>query len=131
MSEVGDVSQVDAALQSLMTRPDGPFVTRLVREAGRRDSRYAQLFCGPVADAASEAEPLARVRDDDEEDRLTRLERLVDQLVNEVSSLKARLGDWSNEVLPAHPLLDDRLDAWTGHYAFSGAPAMEANEDHY
>ena len=93
MSEVSDLSQVEAALQSLMTRPDGPYVTRLTREPGRRDSRYAQLFCGPVADATTEAETAPRIRDEDEDDRLTRLERLVDQLVNEVSSLKQRLGE--------------------------------------
>jgi uncharacterized protein YceH (UPF0502 family) len=87
------VSQVEAALQNLMTRPDGPFVTRLAREAGRRDSRYAQLFCGPVADATTEPEPEARVRNDPGDDRLTRLEKRVDDLVNEVSSLKQRLGE--------------------------------------
>jgi uncharacterized protein YceH (UPF0502 family) len=93
MSEVSDVSQVEAALENLMTRPDGPFVTRLAREAGRRDSRYAQLFCGPVADATTEPEPEARVRNDAGDDRLTRLEKRVDDLVNEVSSLKKRLGE--------------------------------------
>jgi uncharacterized protein YceH (UPF0502 family) len=93
MSEVGDVSQVESALQNLMTRPDGPFVTRLAREAGRRDSRYAQLFCGPVADATAEPEMPTRVRSEDGDDRLSRLEKLVDQLANEVSSLKKRLGE--------------------------------------
>lgn len=92
LSEVGDVSQIETALQNLMTRSDGPFVTRLAREPGRRDSRYAQLFCGPVADATAEPEAMEVVsiaRDD----RLTRLEELVAQLASEVSSLKKRLGD--------------------------------------
>jgi uncharacterized protein YceH (UPF0502 family) len=92
MSEVGDVSQVEAALQGLATRPDGPFVVRLAREAGRRDSRYAQLFCGAVADAAAESQAPVRVRDD-EDDRLTRLEQLVDQLASEVANLKRQLGE--------------------------------------
>jgi uncharacterized protein YceH (UPF0502 family) len=91
MSEVGDVSEVEAALQNLMARADGPFVTRLAREAGRRDSRYAHLFCGPVADATTEPEPAAPVRNGD--DRLARLEKRVEDLANEVSLLKARLGD--------------------------------------
>jgi uncharacterized protein YceH (UPF0502 family) len=93
MSEVGDVQDVEAALQSLATRPDGPFVIRLAREAGRRDSRHAQLFCGPVAGATEEAEPVLRMRDDATDDRLTRLEKLVDQLMSEVSGLKKRLGE--------------------------------------
>jgi uncharacterized protein YceH (UPF0502 family) len=91
MSEVSDVSEVEAALQNLMARPDGPFVTRLAREAGRRDSRYAHLFCGPVADATTEPEPAAPVRNGD--DRVTRLEKRVEELANEVALLKARLGE--------------------------------------
>jgi uncharacterized protein len=59
MAPFGDVSEVETALESLQKRADGPFVVRLAREAGRRDSRYAHLFSGPVA-AASE-EPQAQV----------------------------------------------------------------------
>ncbi len=91
LSETGDVSHVEAALQGLITRSDGPFVTRLAREAGRRDSRYAHLFCGPVAEATAAPESSAVTGDDD--DRLTRLEKRLDQLASEVSSLKQRLGD--------------------------------------
>jgi len=93
MSAAGDVSQVEAALQDLVARPDGPFVTRLAREAGRRDSRYAQLFCGPVADATTEPEAATQFSREGADDRLTRLEKLVDQLAIEVSSLRRRLGE--------------------------------------
>lgn len=95
MCAVSDAGQVEAALQNLATGPGGPFVTRLEREAGRRDSRYGHLFFGPPAGAIEEPEPqpAAPVGDDSrDDDRLTRLEKLVDQLVNEVSSLKKRLG---------------------------------------
>lgn len=93
MSEVGDVAQVESALHDLMSRSDGPFVARLAREAGRRDSRYAHLFCGPVADATAEPEVAAAVRTAGREDRLAQLEQRVDQLSAEVASLKRRLGD--------------------------------------
>jgi uncharacterized protein YceH (UPF0502 family) len=43
-----DVSEVEAALARLSSREDGPFVTRLAREPGRRESRYAHLFSGEV-----------------------------------------------------------------------------------
>jgi uncharacterized protein len=97
MSQVSDVSEVEAALQNLSTRPGGPIVIRLAREAGRRDSRYAHLFCGPVVDATAEpeaaAEPKAVARTGEDDDaRLTRLEKVVDQLMEEVSNLKKRLG---------------------------------------
>jgi uncharacterized protein YceH (UPF0502 family) len=48
MAPIGDVSEVEAALTRLSQREDGPFVVRLAREPGRRDSRYAHLFSGPV-----------------------------------------------------------------------------------
>jgi uncharacterized protein len=94
MAEVSDVSQVESALQNLASRTDGPFVTRLAREAGRRDSRYAHLFSGAVSDATDEPDlPLAAAATVDDDDRLSRLEKLVDQLVTEVSGLKRRLGE--------------------------------------
>src|ERR1700733_10385964 len=48
MAEFTDVSEVEAALTRLSEREDGPFVTQLAREPGRRDSRWAHLFSGPV-----------------------------------------------------------------------------------
>ncbi|MDH5547765.1 MAG: DUF480 domain-containing protein [Gammaproteobacteria bacterium] len=41
-----DVSQVEQVLNQLIRRDDGPFVMRMEREPGRRESRYAHLFSG-------------------------------------------------------------------------------------
>jgi len=43
-----DVTEVEAALDQLAQREDGPFVVRLPREPGKRESRYAHLFSGEV-----------------------------------------------------------------------------------
>jgi uncharacterized protein len=51
MAPFGDVSDVEAALARLTDREGGPYVVRLAREPGRRDSRYAHLFSGEVAGA--------------------------------------------------------------------------------
>jgi len=48
MAPFPEVGQVESALESLSSRADGPFVVRLPREPGRRDSRYAHLFSGAV-----------------------------------------------------------------------------------
>jgi uncharacterized protein len=53
MAPIGDVSEVDEALTRLAGRSDGPFVTRLARQPGRRDSQYSQLFTGPVVGSVS------------------------------------------------------------------------------
>ena len=53
LAPIRDVEEVEAALEDLMTRPEGPYVVKLEREAGRRESRYAQLFTGtPTLPAA-------------------------------------------------------------------------------
>jgi uncharacterized protein YceH (UPF0502 family) len=52
LAPVGELAEIEAALESLSTRGDGPYVVRLAREPGKRESRYAQLFTGePEAQA--------------------------------------------------------------------------------
>jgi uncharacterized protein YceH (UPF0502 family) len=53
-----DVHEVDAALQLLTEREEGPFVACLVRDPGKRESRYCHLFSGaPSQDALNGAAP--------------------------------------------------------------------------
>lgn len=118
MVPCNDVSEVEAALTRLGERADGPFVTRLAREPGRRESRYAQLFSGEVTGSAQQqtsadaprssqpdadadkvaAEPRASLSpetafpDMRQEQRLARLEDEVRALRAELSDLRARLG---------------------------------------
>jgi len=88
------VGQVEAALESLRTREDGPFVVRLPREPGRRDSRYAHLFSGAVTVAAIEEAPqtvaVANVAGETSA-RLDRLEEQVRRLREELDDMKGRL----------------------------------------
>jgi len=44
MAELSDPSVIETLLQGLASRPEGALVAQLPREAGRRDSRWAQLF---------------------------------------------------------------------------------------
>src|SRR5690606_41258002 len=48
MAEIRDAGEVEAARHALAPREDGPFVVKLAREPGRRESRYAHLFGGPI-----------------------------------------------------------------------------------
>ncbi len=94
MAPFSEVGQVEAALESLRTREDGPFVVRLPREPGRRDSRYAHLFSGAVAVAAIEEAPqtvaVANVAGETSA-RLDRLEEQVRRLREELDDMKGRL----------------------------------------
>jgi uncharacterized protein YceH (UPF0502 family) len=93
MASFSEVGQVETALESLCSRADGPFVVRLPREPGRRDSRYAHLFSGPVAVPADteEAMPGAAMAPAPAPSRLERLEEEVRQLQEELKDIKARL----------------------------------------
>ena len=59
MAPFTDASQVEAALEALATRESGAMVQKLAREPGRRDSRYAHLFSGPVAQALTSPQPMS------------------------------------------------------------------------
>jgi uncharacterized protein YceH (UPF0502 family) len=84
---------VESALESLSSRADGPFVVRLSREPGRRDSRYAHLFSGAVVIPALTEESIAgpSVASAAAPSRLERLEEEVRQLKEELTHIKARL----------------------------------------
>jgi len=87
-----DNAAVVAALTPLIERQHDPLLVKLPRTAGRRDSEYMHLLCGPVdveahaarVEAQSPAEPRERVS-------LAELERRLSSLEAEVAELKARL----------------------------------------
>ena len=51
LCEFPDAEAVEAAIEGLMAREDGPFIARLPRSAGARESRYAHLFSGSIESA--------------------------------------------------------------------------------
>ncbi len=116
MAAFTDVSQVEAALQSLLERESGALVARLAREPGRREVRYMHLFGGEPpqqapdgSEAAEEAhrtgeqaagalatggrrpEGLAAGPEPTEQlaDRVATLEQQVRQLRRELEELKS------------------------------------------
>jgi uncharacterized protein YceH (UPF0502 family) len=93
MCSMSGVEEVESALEALGRREDGPFVVKLAREPGRRESRFAHLFCGTVQDPiATQAQPVAAAAvPEAADDRLTRLERMVEALRAEVENLKRRV----------------------------------------
>jgi len=112
MAPFSDVSEVEAALTRLSGREDGPFVVRLAREPGRRESRYAHLFSGEVSESTEEhlalgrsaasgaSEPRSSLSpaetafpDMRQEQRLARLEEEVRTLRAELNDLRTRLGE--------------------------------------
>jgi hypothetical protein len=83
-----DVTEVEAALEQLARREDGPFVMRLSREPGKRESRYAHLFGGEVTGADERESPTVAAN---ESDTIIQLERRVAQLEAEMKAMSDRL----------------------------------------
>jgi hypothetical protein len=93
LHEFADASEVDAALESLLGRSDGPFVARLPREPRRKDHAYAHLLGGPVESVpqdreVSVREPSPPPRDD----ALAALEGRVAELERGLAAIKESLG---------------------------------------
>lgn len=96
-----DIHQVEATLDQLMRRDDGPFVKKLPREAGKREHRFAQLFGGQseMHDSSSPVNVVTAGAGTDF-DRMEQLEQLVNQLRDEIATLKARIDKISPEQDP-------------------------------
>jgi uncharacterized protein YceH (UPF0502 family) len=92
LAPLKDVSEVEAELEELMTRPDGPFVAKLPREPGRRESRYMQLFSGeappPSEDATGGSGRPDGIDAGSLADRVAALEAEVARLQQAIESLK-------------------------------------------
>ncbi|MEA9417334.1 DUF480 domain-containing protein [Aeromonas caviae] len=84
-----DVTQVEAVLTRLAEQ--GPYVVRLPREPGKRESRYAHLFGGEIdVQALAEAMPTGGYASP-AADRLSQLEQEVETLTSRLAALEARL----------------------------------------
>jgi uncharacterized protein YceH (UPF0502 family) len=93
LHEFADSAEAEAALESLMTRSDGPFVARLPREPRRKDHAYAHLFGGAIESAskdgsAADGSEAAPARPSG----LAALEARVAKLEQELAALKQTLG---------------------------------------
>jgi uncharacterized protein YceH (UPF0502 family) len=94
-----DVSEIETALTQLESREDGPFVERLAREPGRRESRYKQLFSGSSEFAETVVmetlqRPQVQLSEEAQhrQDRIEQLEMRVAGLRKELDELKEKLG---------------------------------------
>ncbi|EPA0075043.1 MULTISPECIES: YceH family protein [Enterobacter] len=93
MHEFSDMQEVEQTLEGLAAREDGPYVVRLAREPGKRESRYMHLFSGEVDAASATAESDRPERNDSLAARVEALEEEVAGLKQRLDALLAHLGD--------------------------------------
>lgn len=87
-----DMQEVESALDRLMERSDGPFVGKLQREPGKRESRYMHLFSGdaPAFEFSGSTNSTSDLSGAELE-RLDQLEQRIDNLEQEIVQLKRAL----------------------------------------
>jgi len=92
LCKFSDVQETEAVLERLMEREDGPFVVRLPREPGKRESRYAHLFCGDIEPPlAQEDVDVSGSTSHTGRDRLGLMEKDLQALREEIEVIKRRL----------------------------------------
>lgn len=85
-----DVREAEQVLNDLAEHAKGPFVVKLPKEPGKRDSRYMHLFSGEVdLDALQQAAASAAPVSSAASERIEALESEVEALKQEVAELKA------------------------------------------
>ncbi len=90
MQPFPDLAAVEEVLRELMER-EQPLITRLARQPGRKESRYAHLFAGepePATYAPTAPPESSRLRVMAENDRITQLEQEIAALRSEVAELR-------------------------------------------
>jgi len=93
LHEFADAAEVDATLEALLTRADGPFVARLPREPRRQDHAYAHLFGEPIESVAASTATTDRAQSaPPQPTALAALEARVAKLEEQLAALRRSLG---------------------------------------
>ncbi len=96
LHEFATPEDVEAALEALISRTDGPYVARLPREPRRKDNAYAHLFAGLIESAPMEARAEAPTDEAHQSahsgNALEALEQRITTLERELTELKRQLG---------------------------------------
>jgi uncharacterized protein YceH (UPF0502 family) len=98
LHEFASLEEVDATLNSLAAKEPDPFVTRLPRQAGQKEARFAHLLSGEVSiEAPSESEsPRRSVRSGDG-DRIARLEQELETVKTEITALQQQFEEFKKQ----------------------------------
>lgn len=93
LCEFSDADHVEETLKQLTERPDGPFVSKLPREPGKRESRFTHLFVDldEAIPVSEDPEPVAPRSETPDRDPLQDLERRVTALEQQLAALQARI----------------------------------------
>ncbi|TQV89268.1 YceH family protein [Aliikangiella coralliicola] len=95
LCQFDNVQETEALLNKLSESDNGPYVVKLPREPGRRESRYAHLFGDQEESVAQIAEPESTGSSVQDSDRLSALEEQVALMQMEIDELREKLQELS------------------------------------
>ena len=90
MYEFGGLEEVEATLSGLMSRDPDPLVTRLPRQPGKKESRFAHLLAGDIAieQVSESVHTVERAPRQTSSDRVAALEQEIERLKADFEQLK-------------------------------------------
>ena len=100
MYNFDDLASVEVCLDHLTERQPEPLVTKLARQPGAREPRYAHLLSGEVRPSEPDAQPApvqTLAPQGTSADRMAKLESDIDELRSEVLELKEQLSDFRKQ----------------------------------
>ena len=89
--EFADVLELENTLRRLAEREDGPFVTKLARQGGHKEARYAQLFGGDIEFEDTVVPMDSSIPVSDDSARISELEIKVQALTKQLAELQQKL----------------------------------------
>src|SRR5882724_126234 len=96
--EFSNVEEVDATLNQLAVKEPDPLVTRLPRQPGQKEARFAHLLSGEVAvDVPMESESPRRAIRVSEAERVSALEQQLETLRAEVTALQQQFEQFKKQ----------------------------------
>lgn len=90
LHEFSGLEEVEATLNSLISREPDPLVMRLPRQTGQKETRFAHLLSGVVTSDETREENAPARRSGRDNDRVSTLEAEVETLKAEVGMLKSQ-----------------------------------------
>ena len=94
--EFPNLEAVADVLKGLEDNPDGPYVTLLARQEGRKEARYCHLFCGEPDETAM-VSPVSTRATGADNSRLEALELEVEELKRALQALEQRLETFTKQ----------------------------------
>jgi len=89
-----DLNEVEQTLNSLMSRGEGAYVTKLPKQPGRKESRYAHLLCGEPENIEFTEPP---AQEEQDTSRLVQLEEEISDLKTQVAELKTQFDEFRSQ----------------------------------